>query len=148
MALLEIIGIGVGAFVATNIDDLFILIVFFAKRNFPTWQIILGQYVGMASLLGVSLFASLISILIPQNLIGLYGLLPIAIGIKELIEVRNAASDRFIKIHPSLQQLIVSLRTAVVMDDWKLDNQQTSHPDTLDSLRLALCNYELPQNNP
>ena len=27
-------------------------------------------------------------------------------------------SKRFIKIHPSLQELIVSLRTAVVIDDW------------------------------
>jgi hypothetical protein len=56
-------------------------------------------------------------------------------------------SKRFIKIHPSLQQLIVSLRTAVVVDDWKLDKQQTSNHDVLDSLRLALCNYELPKNN-
>ncbi len=57
-------------------------------------------------------------------------------------------SKRFIKIHPSLHKLIVSLRTAIVSDDWKLDKQQTSHHDTLDSLRLSLCNYELPKNNP
>ena len=57
-------------------------------------------------------------------------------------------SKRFIKIHPSLQQLIVSLRTAVVIDDWKLDKQQTSHVDTLDSFRLSCCNYETPRNNP
>ena len=56
-------------------------------------------------------------------------------------------SKRFIKIHPSLQKLIVSLRTAVVIDDWKLDKQQTSNHDTLDSLRLSLCNYELPRTD-
>jgi hypothetical protein len=55
-------------------------------------------------------------------------------------------SKRFIKIHPSLQKLVVSLRTAVVIDDWKLDKQQTSHDDILDSFRLALCNYEPPKN--
>ena len=49
---------------------------------------------------------------------------------------------RFIKIHPSLQKLIVSLHTAVVIDEWKLDKQQTSHDDIFDSFRLALCNYE------
>ena len=54
-------------------------------------------------------------------------------------------SKKFIKIHPSLQSLIVSLRTATVSDEWKLDKQQTSHHDTLDSLRLSLCNYELPK---
>lgn len=30
-------------------------------------------------------------------------------------------------------------------DVWKLDKQQTSHHDILDSFRLALCNYELPK---
>ena len=57
-------------------------------------------------------------------------------------------SKRFIKIHPSMQNLIVSLRTAVVSDGWKLDKQQTSNDDVLDSFRLALCNYELPKCNP
>ena len=56
-------------------------------------------------------------------------------------------SKRFIKIHPSLQKLIVSLRTAIVSDGWKLDKQLTSHHDILDSFRLALCNYELPKSN-
>ena len=55
-------------------------------------------------------------------------------------------SKRMIRIHPSLHKLIVSLRTAVVIDDWKLGKQQTSHDDILDSFRLALCNYELPKN--
>ena len=57
-------------------------------------------------------------------------------------------SKRFVKIDPTLHNLIVSLRTACVIDDWKLDKQQTSHHDILDSFRLALCNYELPKYNP
>jgi terminase large subunit-like protein len=56
-------------------------------------------------------------------------------------------SKRFIRIHPSLSDLIVSLRTAIVSDDWKLDKQRTSHHDILDGLRLAHCNYEFPRNN-
>ena len=56
-------------------------------------------------------------------------------------------SKRIIKIHPSLQNLIVSLRTAVVIDDWKLDKQQTSHHDILDAFRLACLNYEIPNSN-
>ncbi|MGI0043712.1 MAG: hypothetical protein ACRD47_08375 [Nitrososphaeraceae archaeon] len=51
-------------------------------------------------------------------------------------------SKRFIKIHPSLQGLIVSLRTAVVVEDWKLDKYQTSYDDLLDGFRLACLNYE------
>jgi cadmium resistance protein CadD (predicted permease) len=93
LAIYEMLGIGIGAFVATNIDDLFILMVFFAKRSFPTYQIVLGQYVGMGLLLGVSLVGSLIALVIPYNLLGLVGLIPIAIGIKELVELRNAKND-------------------------------------------------------
>ena len=93
MANLEILGLSIGAFVATNIDDLFILVVFFAKRSFPTSQIILGQYVGMGLLLGVSLVGSLIALVIPHNLLGLVGLFPIAIGIKELLDLRKSKND-------------------------------------------------------
>jgi hypothetical protein len=57
-------------------------------------------------------------------------------------------SKRFVKIHPSLQKLIVSLRTGIVSDEWKLDKQQTSYHDILDSFRLACSNYEIPRNNP
>lgn len=56
-------------------------------------------------------------------------------------------SKRFIKIHPFLQELLVSLRTAVVVDDWKLDKYQTSHDDILDAFMLACLNYEIPRKN-
>jgi hypothetical protein len=39
---------------------------------------------------------------------------------------------RLVKIHPSLQKLIVSLSTKIVSDEWKLDK----HPSHHDILRL------------
>jgi cadmium resistance protein CadD (predicted permease) len=89
----DVLGVGIAAFVATNIDDLFILMVFFANRSFPTSQIILGQYVGMGLLLGVSLIGSLIALVVPSNLIGLIGIFPIVIGIKEILELRKKGDD-------------------------------------------------------
>jgi cadmium resistance protein CadD (predicted permease) len=88
-----LVGIGIGAFVSTNIDDLFVLMVFFATLRLPFIQIILGQYIGMGSLMGISLVGSLITLIVPRNIIGLLGLFPIAIGIKELLELHNK-SDR------------------------------------------------------
>src|ERR671917_1537317 len=82
-----ILGIGTTAFVATNIDDLLILIAFFANRRFPLPQIVLGQYAGMGALLAISIVGSLIALIVPNNLIGLIGIFPIAIGIKELLEL-------------------------------------------------------------
>ena len=82
-----ILGIGSTAFVATNIDDLLILIAFFANSRFPLPQIVLGQYAGMGSLLAISIVGLLIALIVPNNLIGLIGIFPIAIGIKELLEL-------------------------------------------------------------
>ena len=62
---------------------------FFVNRRFPISHIVLGQYVGMGSLLAVGLLGVLIALVVPNNLIGLMGLLPIAIGIKELLELRK-----------------------------------------------------------
>jgi len=68
---------------------------------------------------------------------------------REMLQwTQTLMSKRFVKIHPSLQELIVSLGTAVVIDDWKLDKYQTSHDDLLDSLRLACLNYEVSRNSP
>ena len=50
---------------------------------------------------------------------------------------------RMIRIHPSLSNLIVSLRTAVATE-MKLNKEETSYSDLLDALRLALLNYERP----
>jgi cadmium resistance protein CadD (predicted permease) len=84
-----LVGIGIAAFVSTNIDDLFILMIFFATLRLPSVQIILGQYIGMGLLMGVSLVGSLITLIVPRNIIGLIGLFPIALGIKELLELHN-----------------------------------------------------------
>jgi cadmium resistance protein CadD (predicted permease) len=84
-----LVGIGIAAFVSTNIDDLFILMIFFATLRLPSVQIILGQYIGIGSLMGISLVGSLITLIVPRNIIGLIGLIPIALGIKELLELDN-----------------------------------------------------------
>src|ERR671918_1422888 len=84
----SILGIGATAFVATNIDDLLILIAFFANSHrFPLPQIVLGQYAGMGALLAIGTVGSLIALIVPNNMIGLIGIFPIAIGIKELLEL-------------------------------------------------------------
>jgi cadmium resistance protein CadD (predicted permease) len=87
------VGVGIAAFVSTNIDDLLILIAFFATPRFPPFQIVLGQYIGMGSLIAVSLLGLLIALVVPRNLIGLIGLFPIAIGIKELLELHKKSND-------------------------------------------------------
>ena len=89
-----IVGIGATAFVATNIDDLLILIAFFANSRYPLRQIVLGQYAGMGALLALGIVGSLIAVIVPNNLIGLIGIFPIVIGIKELLELPKNGNNK------------------------------------------------------
>lgn len=73
---------------ATNIDDLFVLMIFFSSLSYSIRHIILGQYLGIGSLIGISIVGSLISLVVPTYVIGLMGIAPIAIGVKHLIENR------------------------------------------------------------
>ena len=75
---------------STNIDDIFLLIVFFSNvLRYPPYQVIIGQYVGIGLLVTISIIFSLVSLVIPSFLIGLMGFVPIVIGIKKLIEKHN-----------------------------------------------------------
>ena len=64
----------------------------------------------MGSLLSVSIAGSLIALVLPRNLIGLIGLLPIAIGIKELMELYKKGSEEdYEKLPEKLQTKKIQL---------------------------------------
>jgi cadmium resistance protein CadD (predicted permease) len=86
---LGLVAIGVIAFVATNIDDIFVLMMFFSSLTFPVRQVVLGQYIGIGLLIAISVLGSLIALVVPTYIIGLMGIIPIAIGIKNLVEIRK-----------------------------------------------------------
>jgi cadmium resistance protein CadD (predicted permease) len=86
--IIGLIAIGVAAFVATNIDDIFVLMIFFSSLAYSIRQIVLGQYIGIGLLIAISGIGSLIAFVVPTYVIGLMGIVPIAIGIKHLVEVR------------------------------------------------------------
>src|SRR5919199_3940599 len=90
------------AFVATNIDDIVILLLFFAQvdANFRRRHIVVGQYLGFTLLIIASLPGFFGGLVVPREWIGLLGLLPIAIGIKQLVsreqdteQVQTVTSD-------------------------------------------------------
>ena len=79
----------VSAFTATNIDDIFLLMIFISSLTYPIRHIILGQYLGIGSLIGISIVGSLITLVVPTYVVGLMGIAPIAIGLKHLIEKKE-----------------------------------------------------------
>ena len=92
---------GIMAFVATNIDDIIILLLFFSQvdTNFRRQDIIVGQYLGFTLLIFASLPGFFGGLVVPREWIGLLGILPIAIGLKQLIsredetEVQTVSND-------------------------------------------------------
>ena len=85
--ILGLVAIGVAAFAATNIDDIFVLMIFFSSLTLPVRQVVLGQYIGIGLLIIISALGSLIALVVPPYAIGLLGIIPIAIGIKNLVEI-------------------------------------------------------------
>ncbi|NMG22950.1 cadmium resistance transporter [Brasilonema bromeliae] len=75
------------AFVATNIDDILILVLFFSQvnANFRRRHIVFGQYLGFTAIIIASLPGFFGGLFIPREWIGFLGLLPIAIGLKLLV---------------------------------------------------------------
>lgn len=87
MRLAEAITTGVTAFVATNIDDVVILMLFFAQVNatFRRRHIVVGQYLGFTALIVASLPGFFGGLIVPRTWIGILGLVPIAIGFSQLV---------------------------------------------------------------
>jgi len=73
------------AFVVTNLDDIFILILFFSDRKLKHRNIITGQFLGISTLILLSFIGSFVGLIIDIKYVGLLGVIPIYIGIKSFI---------------------------------------------------------------
>lgn len=96
MEIISVLVIAIVLFVSTNIDDIFVLLSFFADPRYKARHIVLGQYLGIATLVIVSVVASLVSLVLPPAYVGFLGLLPIAIGSKKLFALwqgQDSAGD-------------------------------------------------------
>jgi|SRR5947209_9775231 len=76
---------GTITFAATNIDDIFILMLLFSQVNkgFRRWHIVAGQYLGFTALVLISLLGYVGGLIIPRAWIGLLGIVPILLGVRQ-----------------------------------------------------------------
>lgn len=86
----SLLATGVTAFVASNIDDTFVLILLFSTPGLLVRNIILGQFLGIGVLVLISSFAAFLALAVPLFVIGLMGFIPIILGIKSLLELQEA----------------------------------------------------------
>lgn len=76
------------AFDATNIDDLFVLLVLYASGS-RLRATIAGQLLGIGALVAVALLLAFAAALVPAEWVGWLGLGPIAIGVLQLRALRQ-----------------------------------------------------------
>ena len=69
------------AFAATNLDDLLLLVAWFAA-GYRARDIVLGQYAGIGALFAASLAASMVALVVPADQLRWLGVIPVGFGVR------------------------------------------------------------------
>ena len=92
------IKIGLATAVATTFDDNIYLTAFFSEvnRTFRPQHVVVGEILGFTVLMMISLVGFIMGLVIPSTWTGLLGILPIVIGLKNLIDLNkdDSAEDK------------------------------------------------------
>jgi cadmium resistance protein CadD (predicted permease) len=83
---LTVLTSAVGVFIVTNIDGLVVLTALFGSRRLTNQQIVVGQYLGMGALVAISVAIAVGFATIPDRWVGLFGIVPLALGIRGLLQ--------------------------------------------------------------
>jgi cadmium resistance transport/sequestration family protein len=92
-----VVAAAIGAFAGTNVDDLIVLAVLFTAgravgrpRASQVWT---GQYLGVCTLIAVSVIAALGLTVVPDEWVRLLGLVPLALGVRGLLQTIRTRGD-------------------------------------------------------
>jgi cadmium resistance protein CadD (predicted permease) len=96
--LIETAKIGIAAAIATTFDDNIYLTAFFSEvnRTFRPKHIAVGELIGFTALVSISLVGFILGLVVDSKWIGLLGILPILIGLRNLLNLNrdNSAEDK------------------------------------------------------
>ena len=95
--MVETFILSITSFIGTNIDDIFINTLFFteAKTKADNRNIVIGKYLGIGALILLSVLGAFGLQFLPQQYIGYLGLVPIGLGIKEIIvTIKSRKADK------------------------------------------------------
>jgi cadmium resistance protein CadD (predicted permease) len=80
-------------FVSTDIDDLALLTGWFSDRTYKTSHILLGQLLGIGTLVAISVALGLMGFLLPRPALGALGVLPIGVGLIRLVRPQSESGE-------------------------------------------------------
>lgn len=109
------------SFVSTNIDDIFILMLFFSQINnvMKRRHVVIGQYFGIAALTTVSIIGASGVSVFPHEYVGLLGLVPIYLGIKTYFNHKKEDKDNGYKDLQEFQNDENSKPEKITNSQWK-----------------------------
>ena len=81
------------AFLATNVDDIFVLMLFYGSAKYKPIQIVLGQYLGIFALVLIAFIGAYIGTFMDQRYIGLLGLFPIYLALRQVLQLLKKDSE-------------------------------------------------------
>jgi cadmium resistance protein CadD (predicted permease) len=84
-----VVGVGIAAFAATNLDDLILVAAFFADPGVRPWAVVIGRFAGIGALVLVSALAGLAGLAVPEGWVALLGLIPLGLGVHRLVGRRR-----------------------------------------------------------
>ena len=76
-------------FVSTDIDDLALLTGWFSDRTYKTSHILLGQLLGIGTLVAISVALGLMGFFLPRPALGALGVLPVGVGLIRLMRPQS-----------------------------------------------------------
>ena len=93
--MLRTLFLSITAFAATNVDDLLLDTLLFsgASTKRERQKVVAGKYLGMGALTALSVFGAMGLQLLPQRYVGCLGVVPIMLGIRELIAARHSGES-------------------------------------------------------
>ena len=110
-------GIACTSFAITNIDDMFVLVTFFAEastsKTLTPLKITLGQCIGFTAIVIISMIGFGASLVLPSESIGFLGLLPILLGIWKLLDLLFPTKEEEPEV-PSIAGMKNILKVSIV----------------------------------
>ena len=93
---LAVVGRAIGMFAVTNVDDIVVLALFFSQApgRAGALRVVLGQYLGFAAILIVSVAVTVGTGLLPESYVAYLGLLPVALGLRAGWRAWSEREDR------------------------------------------------------
>ena len=104
-AIAAILAASVTTFAATNLDDILLLTLLFARRV-PTRTVVAGQYLGFAAIIVLSCLGLLLTLAIPHQWMRALGVIPLLLGLKQLVLLFKKHDEEELTAH---RQSLISI---------------------------------------